>query len=284
MLTHSRIHLLTRWTAAAGIVLATVGAQANLVVVNDDFEDGGFDDNPANPLDTVFDTNASGASTTFGLVDLAGDTFLELNPGTSNNKGITGGLPSPITLSNAGDFIELQITVQYTDPAGPADVRNGLSIGFRDGTDVDSSGEFGASVNPGSLSGGPNNDGVFFSDLVQNLSGRHNTTGFGMSPQTLTYRLGLSAGDASTVEYSLSGAVIDETGNLASGTDPISDFVAGSSITLQTLFIEQGGGNSSRVTFAIDDVIVTTNVPEPGSLALLGLGAGCIVARRRRAD
>ncbi len=251
MLTHSRIHLLTRWTAAAGIVLATVGAQANLVVVNDDFEDGGFDDNPANPLDTVFDTNASGASTTFGLVDLAGDTFLELNPGTSNNKGITGGLPSPITLSNAGDFIELQITVQYTDPAGPADVRNGLSIGFRDGTDVDSSGEFGASVNPGSLSGGPNNDGVFFSDLVQNLSGRHNTTGFGMSPQTLTYRLGLSAG---------------------------------SSITLQTLFIEQGGGNSSRVTFAIDDVIVTTNVPEPGSLALLGLGAGCIVARRRRAD
>lgn len=254
---------------AAACLAAAVAAPAWAnVIVSDGFEDGDFVDNPATPLDTSFSTNGSG---TLSLVPLSGDTALQLDP-NQGNIGITGVLPFTVSLTQPGDFVQLTVTIEYTDPSGPTDLRNGLSLGFRDASNQ----ETGASVNPGSAAGGSQNDGLFFSGSDNNLSGRHDTTGFGLDPQTLTYRVELT--DPTTVSYSLAGAVIDETGNIAEGTRPLTDFTP---LSFQTLFVEQGGGSANEIDFSIDDVVVTTNVPEPASLALLAAGLGAMVFRRR---
>jgi hypothetical protein len=257
---------------AAGLALSLGPAAQGVIIINDTFEDGSPTDNPADPLDTRF-TADSGASG-FSVISLGGDSALQLDP-SSNNTGITGDLPSTLTLSNPGDYLELTLTVQYTDT--PNDQRAGLSFGFRDGTDVINDGETGISLNPGGPNGGPDTEGLFFSATKNNLSGVTPNLNFGTAAQTLTYRIELQ--DPTTVAYSVSGAAIDKTGNLDSDTDPLSDF---GPLSFQTLFIEQSGGGN-QADFTIDDVIVTTNVPEPSSLALIALGTLACATRRRSA-
>lgn len=41
---------------------------------------------------------------------------------------------------------------------------------------------------------------------------------------------------------------------------------------------DPAGGNY----WALDNIVVDTAVPEPGTLTLLGLGSACLIRRRRR--
>ncbi|MEM6391939.1 MAG: PEP-CTERM sorting domain-containing protein [Planctomycetota bacterium] len=249
--------------------LAPLGvSHASVILINDTFEDGDFIDNPGTPLDAAFTSNVSGGST-FGITSLSGDNVLGLST-TQNNRNIQADLPETVTLTNPGEFIQLTVTLEFTE--APNDVLGGIRIGFLDASDD----ETGVSFNPGAASGGAANAGRFFSAESNNLTGNVNNDPFGLDPRTVTFTLTLQ--DASTVAYSVSGFTTD------SDTDAITDF---GPLSFDGLFVESSGGGNNA-DFTIDDVIVSTNVaaiiPEPASLGLLGAGLMAIVGLRRRAD
>jgi len=70
------------------------------------------------------------------------------------------------------------------------------------------------------------------------------------------------------------------TSNLSTGT--ITTAVENGDVITLTFSGDDAGGSGSRDEFALDNINVTGVVPEPTSLALLGLGS-LLIARRRRA-
>lgn len=48
-----------------------------------------------------------------------------------------------------------------------------------------------------------------------------------------------------------------------------------------SIFLRDNQSNNGQI-HSLDNIVVTGDVPEPGSLALLGLGGACLIRRRRR--
>ena len=98
----------------------------------------------------------------------------------------------------------------------------------------------------------------------------------------------------------LAAATITVTGNHVDGTTVVTTLspggiFGGPGADFQTFAFGPDWGNLSSVVlrgsgattgtlnyFAIDNVVVNTAVPEPGTLTLLGLGSACLISRRRR--
>ena len=115
-----------------------------------------------------------------------------------------------------------------------------------------------------SLDGGTSWMGLF---LMQTGSGVANETSYGASV---------------TITEGVAGVSLGDTSKTYNGGQPLYD---GSAFTDTTLIrFRNGGGAGADLRIFLDNIEVTSTagVPEPGSLALMGLGGLMMIKRRRR--
>lgn len=256
---------------SAGSLFATTTAQATTVqIVNDNFngtspaETSG--DDAFVPLDVAWSRIQPSASAPVIGSGQLGDTG-----SSAKFRGMIGLLPSAFTLTNTGDAIELEADFRSNN----APVLPSVADGYRIGLFSSSTGYFMdiGVQNTGSLTleediGGPNLAGNNANSVVRAsvASGAPaiTTNSFVHVKLTLT--------------KTATGVQIDA--DYDNGAHTLSYLDTTPVTTVDRIFF--GTGDHS-VDYWVDNVTVeTTVIPEPGSLALLGLG-GLLIARRRRA-
>ncbi|RYD23510.1 MAG: PEP-CTERM sorting domain-containing protein, partial [Verrucomicrobiaceae bacterium] len=208
------------------------------------------------------------------------------------NRGIVGTLSQSITLANPGDTLTLSFKFRFTTTAGstePYNADGGFTFGFynsnntavieNDSTASDNDfgfrGEFGS---------GTTGRVAIFKETNVSTSGGGLGTGTDGGAVTVNNGVNVAVGDflphtaSLTLTYNSPtdmGISLTYDGNaVGSGTSTVPFF------TFDEVVFSQGGGNG----FLLDDVVVSSTVPEPGSVAFVALGgvlcaAGC---RRRK--
>ncbi|HMP81363.1 MAG TPA: PEP-CTERM sorting domain-containing protein [Verrucomicrobiota bacterium] len=276
------------------------------VIVDDSWADGGRN-NGADPQDTDW-----WYSTASNAIEV-GSGFLGMVTGTSG-RGVHGTFASQALL--VGDT--LTATFTFTTPATVANNISGSSAGFRIGL-YDTTGKPGLAADLSASSGSPNatynNLNGYMMDLDVNLLAGNNIT-FRQRTNSISGQLqattadfeiigsgggdnyGLAANTSYTGVLSLTRTGSDElelTASLFQGlsllsTHSVTDSTA-STTTFGMLAFHAGSNlfGSSATPGQPDNGIDFTNikieyvpVPEPGSLALAGLGAALLAFRRRR--
>ncbi len=93
----------------------------------------------------------------------------------------------------------------------------------------------------------------------------------------ITYTLLLTMNVAGNIDVLLSSTEVDVDDNTLFASSVITP-----TTSFDTLYFGGQGDSNSVVDFRFDNVLVTSNVPEPASALLLGLGGLFMGARRKR--
>lgn len=267
----------------ASLFAATQTQATTIQIVNDNFNGVGetVGDDAGVPLDVAWSRIQPNATPNIGATKGVGGTPALGDTGSSNQyRGMIGLLPSAFALSDTGDQIVLDADFRSNNaPALPAaGVANGYRVGLftSSGTgyfiDVGALDQDTAPVNFGSLTleedtGGSNlagNDGdSVVRDSVASGAPVINSNAYRHFKLTLTKTATGIQVDADYENGAHTLGYLDNT--------PVA--------SIDRIFFGTGGHS---VDYWVDNVTVeTTDIPEPSSLALLGLG-GLLVARRRR--
>jgi len=223
--------------------------------------------------------------------------------GSRSNPGVWADLDQAVTLSSVGDFIQVKFAV--SSGVWAQNKRDDLvRVGFLDATDVDTNrlndpGFFGTikHSDQGQSWGLYSQDTNTASDILgrndpndpSSLSGvtKHKQgTDIDWKPDSMSngvFRLELLTGDVLRITYS--GDRVGGTGatSFSETFDLNSASTAAPTLTFDRLGFAIGDANAANpTTTTFGSLEVTTNIPEPASLALAGLGGVLIVAGRRR--
>lgn len=272
----------SRWTWAAVVGAALAPAAAA----------------EAAPVTDFFTLKASPATTLSGTGN-TDDPVLGTGATTADAARMIGYFPD-ITLANTGDFITLSYGMSFTAGtiANASDNwryalydRNGetaettnsnLAVVGNDNTDAFRGYWFGVDTNP-------NPTGVQGTLRERNVvDGSQddpfaNASATNISTPTGTATLAAATAYTGTMTITRTGLTeVTITGSFTGNGSNTWSFVDATAITFTygvVGFLNGGNINADQVTFS--NVLITTNVPEPASMALLGLG-GLLVRRRRR--
>ncbi len=287
---------------SAAILSATSGAFAQVTLATDSFE---VADHPTGDRLTIgtsgipfYSRNATGANVGLSIVNDAvfGSKALQLIDTTTANAGnqLIGVLPLPIVLANVNDFITLSFKFRFLNVGTASPNSTGFRFGIWGdaGTVVTGDNQAAASDNdPGYYAvtgvgtGGAPGAGAFF----YNENGGTAPIGGGLDRAAVTASgAGVAITDnlVHTAVFTLrrTGAT---TVGLTLAYDGGTAFTGTSSgAGIHTTFSEiafNDGFVASPVQFAIDDVAVTTNVPEPATGLMCAFGFTALAASRRRA-
>lgn len=207
------------------------------------------------------------------------------------NRGLVGVLSEGITLSNPGDTLTLSFSFRFTTTAGstaPFNASEGFTFGFynsnttvvtaNDSANSDNDFGFRGEFGTGTFS----RVGIAKETNVVGSAGGLGTGGDGVQ-MTVMDPVAVSIGDflphtgSITLTYNTAtnmGVSVSYNGNVVGTATSTSPF-----FTFDEIVFSQGGGNG----FLLDNVVVTSNVPEPGSAALIALGGVfCVAGCRRR--
>jgi len=265
-------------------------AMAN-VVVYDPFSDGGVT-NGVDANDIAWTNLTSGSSLAVNSAGIQPGTgnYLQLTS-TSTFSGAVGALPSdPMLNLDMGQTLTLTLKFTYTSATLP-NAANTLRFGLTDSTGAGTGVSIGTGTNS-SLSlrqdrnafvnsdrfGGPQQDFVEFNSVGDSFvngtmsSGLQTDTAYSLLlsitrlASSMSILAQVNGGEATAIDF-------DDTPdtNNTIGRDFITNFSGGA------IIVRNGNTNSS---FRLDDVTVTV-IPEPGSIALLGLGCFLLMIKRR---
>jgi hypothetical protein len=248
---------------------------------------------------TFYTRNATGAQYSASIVDDSaagglGSMALNHNDTTTSSGGneIIGLLPTPITLATQGDFITLSFRFRYVNVS----TATANSAGFRFGIEG-SNGSVVTADGQGSTS--DNDQGYYIQTGVGTAAAAATNNTFYRENGGVLPILGGT--DRAATTASTTGAVINDnlahtatftiTRGSATNISLSASYDGGTAKTASYpttpyyTFDEIAFGDgfvASPVQFNVDDVLVTSNVPEPGTLACLFGGAGLLFVRHRR--
>jgi hypothetical protein len=287
--------------ASITLLATTTGAFAQFTLGSDSFE---LADHPTGDRLTIGTTgipfyarNATGANLSVSIVNDAvfGSNVLRQVDTTTSaaGNGVIGVLPFPIVLANINDFITLSFKFRYLNVASATP----NSVGFRfgiwgdGGTPVTADGQgsvsdndqgYYATIGVGSAAA-PGTGNLFFNEgggtaPIGGGTDRGAITGSGggvaINDQLVhTALFTLRRTGATTLDLSLSY----DGGAAFTGTS--------SGAGIRTTFNEiafNDGFVASPVQFAVDDVVVTSNVPEPATGLMCAFGFTALAVSRRR--
>lgn len=289
---------LSKWmlgVAAVGAALAGVrpASAAALTLVSDPFTDNGVT-NGVDPNDTAWFAG-QGAGTSAGSLSVISDATLPARSEPNSNvlqwtpsasfQAIVAGYPSASL--GTGDFITLSFDFRYPSTPG-----NNAGGGFRFGLYNN-----GATPATGNAAAANDNDdqGYYLSVSTGTSAPSNNLfreTG-GLSGVTAgTDRV--TVGTATTTATSITGTeahtalmTITRTGATSftilgqiDGTTVMNTTDAAGTVLLYNELAISTGGNNQALN--VDNVVVTSSVPEPGTLGLLAAPGLLMLARRRR--
>jgi len=215
---------------------------------------------------------------------------------TGNALGYIGF--APVTLTNVNDYITLSYTVTY--PTTPTSAVQGLRFGlyntsgnintalaYNAGTNPvgDTATGYFVGTNPGAAASGANN---LTKDLGNQLTtsgnsvngGAAGSTAFGASTSTDTVfgttpqAVSLTITKTSATQLTIAASVAGKTFSYVNA--PTSGY-----FTYDTFFFSNG---SSAGAWQMDNLSITSSVPEPNSAALLGLAGTTLLIFRRRSS
>lgn len=282
---------------ALPVLLAATAAQAATVVYSNDFSNGSVGEQPAG----IYAYNAS-ASGTSALLKADSSSPLSGNAlnyyGSSYNTFMIGSFATT-TLSSVGNYIEFSLDLRYlatltnlnTGPmlgllnsGGTALTSN--TLGSRGVTSDDVGYKVSKMVNTSSASPATASDFLLLSQPTQANGGefttyanRLNTASSGIAlnnttPHSMTLRLTYQAGGDLLITGSLDTFQTSYT------------LLAANVLTYSfNEFVIAGSGGINGGNVDMDNLLITTNVPEPSTLVLSGLtlaGAALIKGRSRR--
>ncbi|MEX0777100.1 MAG: PEP-CTERM sorting domain-containing protein [Phycisphaeraceae bacterium] len=246
-----RIDTLTALLAT--VTLTALPALADVILVNDTFSDGG------NPGYTLSPSGGGTVSVATSGTDLTGNALLLST--TSSNRMAIRSLGSSIALANTGDYIELALDYRFAatlnDPFGATVALTGT-------------GGVGAGVNFNPTAG--TNQGTYFANPDTN-AGRFTAIDSATTAHSLTLRITRVSDTEVRLTSSFDGSPRADSNLEVIGTD------ISAILTFDGLVVGWVSGNNGDVYY--DNILVSTNVPEPASLALLGLATLCLLPRRR---
>jgi hypothetical protein len=268
MKTHTKT-LLAALTATAGLAVGSADAAS---LLSDDFTLAG----EVGEYSLQSPAANGGVLLTHNTTGPVGDgNNMNVDPGRGNLVGKLFDVGGTITLANTGDYLELSFDYKQATGAG-----GGIRLGF-----FNSEGDgFAASI------GTPGGTNLGVTDFVKDDWGVGLDVYGGVSAgldsdanQALLFRIELNSDGgfdlSATWSSANSGAITSNEVTVASGN--ISTF------SFDRIGMGFGPNTVSTTTSAydVDNVLATTNVPEPVSLSfgLVGLGTLCIRRRRRNA-
>lgn len=262
--------------AAPLALLLSSQASAQTTVFSDDFSDNNRDGwyifNGGDPIERSLDTTGGDMET------------------VSTSFAIWGALSnfSSLSLANEGDFIKLELDYTVIEDIAGRNMTFGLYNSGETTISVDQSGltnlgnesgylsynqsdEMRLTYNSGQGLGNVNGD-----DNVKVTYGDPPANPFSVSGSTFTFSLNIEVNSAGNI-------VATQIFNEGQANELSMSGTGGAQFTGNVFTFDTVAIQAIDNDFAIDNVLVTTNVPEPSSFALLAgmLGLTCVMLRRR---
>lgn len=239
--------------------------------------------------------NATGASYSVSIANDAtfGSNVLQhVDTTATTGNAIIGVLPLPIVLANTNDFITLTFQFRFLN-VGTATANN---AGFRFGI----WGDGGTTVTANGQTTVSDNDAGYYAqtgvgtttpgsgNLFYNEGGGTSPIGGGADRAAVNTTAGngvaINDGNIHSATFTLTRTNAT-TVSLSVSYDGGTAFIGNSTTNIRTTFNEiafNDGFVATPVQFAIDNVQVTSSVPEPGSALLFAFGVAAVAGSRRR--
>ncbi len=249
---------LLKLLAVVVVIGCAAPAYSQIILIDDDFDSGtnpGYTGSDGIPVITVV---------TDGSAGLTGNALLFTS--VSSNRYAVRSLGSSVTLAGIGDYIEVSLDYRITSEVD-VNFSHLVRLVGAGGT----SGELRFNPNPLDVTDA-NNTGTYATDADSN-AGRFDSLVLG---GTTAHSLTLRITKTSETQVRLTSAfdsVASDPSNLQ-----LIDTEITSPLSFNTLNL--GWAASQNASTYYDNVLVTTNVPEPGSVLLLGLGTLALLMRR----
>ena len=275
--------------AFAAVGLGHAGAA---VLFSDPFTDGdlvaGADNSGISWYDRSANTEISIIADTTGINNGNALQMAANSASAITNRGIVGVLSQSLTLAAPGDYLTLSFSFRFISTNGstsPGNANGGFTFGFynSNGTTVTANnantsdndfgfrGEFGSGANPAVAIFKETNSGA--GGLGTGADGGAVTV---VNPVNVQVNDFLPHTGSITLTYNsptdLAIALMYDGAAVGSGTSSVPF------LTFDELVFSQGGSNG----FNLDNVVVESNIPEPGTAALMGLCAVLGLAGHRR--